>query len=60
MDLIPVSKGGDYLEVHPVTLPEHKRLGWEECEKRQPEQPKPKGKAKADKSEQPEPEQPKE
>lgn len=31
--LIPVSKGADYLEVHPNALTEHKKLGWAECEK---------------------------
>lgn len=33
--LIPVSKGADYLEVHPNTLAEHKKLGWTQCAKRQ-------------------------
>ena len=35
-DLIPVSKGADYLEVHPDALEEHKRLGWAECARREP------------------------
>lgn len=35
-DLIPVSKGADYIEVHPDALDEHKRLGWAECERREP------------------------
>lgn len=34
--LIAVSKGADYLEVHPDTLDEHKRLGWSECPPRAP------------------------
>lgn len=33
--LIPVSKGADYLEVHPNTLAEHKKLGWTQCAKHQ-------------------------
>lgn len=37
MELIPVSKAGEYIEVHPATLAEHKQLGWVECEKREPE-----------------------
>lgn len=48
MDLIPVSKGGEYIEVHPATLAEHKQLGWLECEKRKPE-PKAKVKPEAPK-----------
>lgn len=34
-DLIPVSKGSDYLEVHPDALTEHQRLGWAPCVKRE-------------------------
>jgi hypothetical protein len=30
-DLIPVSKGGEYLEVNRVALLQHKQLGWTEC-----------------------------
>lgn len=37
--LIPVSKGGDYLEVHPTTLASHKAAGWKECEQRKHEAP---------------------
>lgn len=37
--LIAVAKGGEYLEVHPSTLADHKRLGWTECEKREQEDP---------------------
>ena len=36
MNLIPVAKGGEYLEVHPTTLAAHRQLGWRECEKREP------------------------
>jgi len=32
--LIPVAKDGEYLEVHPTALAQHKQLGWRECEKR--------------------------
>lgn len=35
IELIPVSKGADYLEVHPTTLAGHKAVGWAECEKRE-------------------------
>lgn len=35
MNLIPVSKGSEYLEVHPTTLQAHRELGWSECEKRE-------------------------
>lgn len=46
--LIPVAKGGEYLEVHPSTLANHKRLGWSECEKREQEDPEePEGAKKA-------------
>lgn len=34
-DLIPVAKGGEYLEVHPTTLANHKALGWTECARRE-------------------------
>lgn len=34
MDLIPVSRGIEYLEVHPVALAQHKEFGWAECERR--------------------------
>lgn len=33
--LIPVSKDGEYIEVHPSTLAQHKALGWVECERQQ-------------------------
>lgn len=57
MELIPVSKAGEYIEVHPATLAEHKQLGWAECEKREPtkadkpakQEKQPKQEAKADK-----------
>jgi hypothetical protein len=39
VELIPVSKGADYLEVHPTTLAGHKAVGWTECAKREAEEP---------------------
>ncbi|MGL5004677.1 MAG: hypothetical protein ACRDAM_17190 [Casimicrobium sp.] len=39
MELIPVSKDGEYIEVHPTCVDEHKRLGWQACEKRETEEP---------------------
>lgn len=33
--LIPVSKDGHYLEVHPTALDQHKSLGWRECAKQE-------------------------
>lgn len=35
MNLIPVAKGAEYLEVHPTTLAAHRQLGWRECEKQE-------------------------
>lgn len=35
MELIPVSKNGEYMEVHPTALGQHKNLGWQECEKQE-------------------------
>ena len=34
-DLISVEKNGEYLEVHPTTLADHKANGWKECEARE-------------------------
>jgi hypothetical protein len=39
MELISVSKHGEYLEVHPTTLAQHKALGWKECPKQEAEEP---------------------
>ncbi len=36
VELVPVSKGADYLEVHPDTLTAHKALGWQQCQRREP------------------------
>lgn len=33
--LVPVSKAGEYLEVHPTALAQHKALGWVECAKQE-------------------------
>lgn len=33
-ELIPVEKDGEYIEVNPVALEQHKQLGWKETEKR--------------------------
>lgn len=35
VQLIPVSKAGEYIEVHPVALAQHKALGWVECAKQE-------------------------
>lgn len=35
MKLIPVIKGIEYLEVHPVALAQHKAIGFIECERRE-------------------------
>lgn len=35
-ELIPVANGGEYLEVHPTALANHKELGWAECARREP------------------------
>ena len=36
-ELIPVSNGTEYLEVHPSTFAAHKRAGWLECDRRDEE-----------------------
>lgn len=35
-ELIPVEKDGEYIEVHPSTIEQHKQLGWKVTEKRVP------------------------
>ena len=35
IELIPVSKDGAYLEVHPSTLAAHRGAGWRECAKQE-------------------------
>ena len=45
--LTPVSRGDEYLEVHPTALSNHKELGWAECQRREAAEPKPKTKKAA-------------
>lgn len=33
MELIAVSKAGEYLEIHPSTLAAHQAAGWAQCDK---------------------------
>jgi len=40
MDLIPVTKDGEYLEINPVAVPETLALGWVICDKQEPASPK--------------------
>ncbi len=40
MDLIPVTKDGEYIEVNPVALAETLALGWVQCEKQADASPK--------------------
>lgn len=50
-ELISICKGSGYLEVHQKSLPEHKRRGWVECDKRElpsDKQPKPEAPNEAD------------
>ena len=35
-ELVPVSKSGEYLEVHETSLKQHQQLGWSVCAKRAP------------------------
>ena len=35
-ELIPVTKHGEYLEVHPVALAQHEALGWLKCARQEP------------------------
>lgn len=35
VELVAVSKGADYLEVHPTTLAAHRAAGWAPCIKRE-------------------------
>ncbi len=39
MELIPMQKGEEYMEVHPNVISQFKNLGWVECERRE-EKPK--------------------
>lgn len=40
MDLIPVTKDGEYIEVNPAALAETLALGWTVCDKQEPPSPK--------------------
>lgn len=47
IELIPVAKGGEYLEVHPSTLADHQRLGWAPCARQEHADNEPDGAKKA-------------
>lgn len=46
-DLIPVTKHGEYIEVHPVALAQHEALGWVKCARQEPADDEPDGTKKA-------------
>lgn len=46
-ELIPVTKHGEYLEVHPVALTQHEALGWVKCARQEPADDEPDGAKKA-------------
>lgn len=35
-ELIPVTKHGEYLEVHPVAFSQHEAIGWVKCARQEP------------------------
>lgn len=44
IELTPVARGAEYLEVHPSALANHQELGWSVCERREvaaPDEAKP-------------------
>ena len=45
--LIPVTKHGEYLEVHPVALAQHEALGWVKCARQERDDDEPDGAKKA-------------
>ncbi|MBW8464868.1 hypothetical protein [Acidovorax sp.] len=47
IELIPVTKDGEYIEVNPATLAEHKALGWVLCARQEPADDVPDGAKKA-------------
>lgn len=47
IELIPVTKDGEYIEVNPATLAEHKALGWVLCARQEPSDNEPDGAKKA-------------
>ena len=42
-ELIPVTKHGEYLEVHPVALSQHEALGWVKCARQESSDNEPEG-----------------
>lgn len=46
-ELIPVTKHGEYLEVHPVALAQHEAIGWVKCARQEPADHEPEGAKKA-------------
>jgi hypothetical protein len=46
-ELIPVTKHGEYLEVHPVAYAQHEALGWVKCARQEPADDVPDGAKKA-------------
>ncbi|WP_422846872.1 HeH/LEM domain-containing protein [Acidovorax sp. M14] len=46
-ELIPVTKHGEYLEVHPVALAQHEALGWVKCARQESADDEPDGAKKA-------------
>ncbi len=47
VELVPVSKGVEYLEVHPSTLQAHVAMGWLQCQRRESSEGEPDGAKKA-------------
>jgi|GEM_PF-2667887 len=47
IELTPVTKDGEYIEVNPATLAEHKALGWVQCARQEPSDNEPDGAKKA-------------
>lgn len=47
VELIPVTKHGEYLEVHPVALAQHEALGWVKCARQEHADADPEGAKKA-------------
>lgn len=47
IELIPVTKDGEYIEVNPATLAEHKALGWVQCARQELADHEPGGAKKA-------------
>lgn len=47
IELIPVTKDGEYIEVNPAILAEHKALGWVQCARQELADHEPDGAKKA-------------